>query len=107
MESPSSSVSTVSSFGEYFAHNMWNRLLELLFLEQTSGVIVLFVKEIEFAQIALSFILPLICSAARKVFTILHDATLVTIACGEYMYLSICYGTSLNTRWKGYNGWWH
>ena len=54
MESPSTSVSTVSSFGEYFAHSMWNPLLELLFLEQTSGVIVLYVKEIGLAYIALS-----------------------------------------------------
>ena len=30
MESPSTSVSTVSSFGEYFAHIMWNPFLELL-----------------------------------------------------------------------------
>ena len=61
MESPSSSVSTLSSFGEYFAHNMWNPLLELLFLEQTSGVIC--VDEIELAQIALSchFTLDLLC----------------------------------------------
>ena len=35
MASPTSSVSTASSFGEYFAYNMWNPLLELLFLEQT------------------------------------------------------------------------
>ena len=42
MESPTSSVSTASSFGEYFV------------LEQTSGVIVLYVEEIDLAQIALS-----------------------------------------------------
>ena len=54
MESPTSSVSTASIFGEYFAHNTWNPLLELLFLEPTSGVIVLCVEEIDLAQIALS-----------------------------------------------------
>ena len=63
MENPSSSVSTVSSFGESFAHNMWNPLLQFLFLEQTSGVIVLFVEEIGLAQIALSchFALDFLC----------------------------------------------
>ena len=63
MESPTSSVSTASSFGEYFAHNMWNPLLEVLFLEETSGVIVLFVEEIELAKIALSchFAFDLLC----------------------------------------------
>ena len=42
---------------------MLNPLLELLFLEQTSGVIVLFVEEIDLAQIALScqFALDLLC----------------------------------------------
>ena len=63
MESTTSSVSTASSFGEYFAHNMWNPLLEVLFLEETSGVIVLRVEEIELAKIALSchFALDLLC----------------------------------------------
>ena len=63
MESPTSSVSTASSFGEYFAHNMWNPLLELLFLEETNGVIVLHVEEIELPQIALSchFAIDLLC----------------------------------------------
>ena len=62
-ERPTLSVSTASSLGEYFAHNMWNPLLELLFLEQTSGVIVLFVEEIDLAKIALScdFALDLLC----------------------------------------------
>ena len=43
MESLSSSVSTVPSFEDVFSHNMWNPLLDLLFLEQTSSVFVLFV----------------------------------------------------------------
>ena len=54
MESPTSYVSTASSSGENFAHNMWNPLLELLFHEQTSGVFVLYVEEIDLAKIALS-----------------------------------------------------
>ena len=45
MESLSSSVSTVPSFEDYFAHNMWNPLLDLLFLEQTSSAFVLEVEE--------------------------------------------------------------
>ena len=63
MESPTSSISTASRFGEYFAQNMWNPLLELLFLEQTGGVIVLYVEEIDLSKIALSchFALDLLC----------------------------------------------
>ena len=62
-ESPTSSVSTASSFGENFAHNMWNPLLELLCHEQTGGVFVLFVEETDLAQIALSchFALDFLC----------------------------------------------
>ena len=42
---------------------MWNPLLELLFLEQTSGVIVLYVEEIDLAKVALSchVVLDLLC----------------------------------------------
>ena len=63
MESLSPSVSTASSFSENFARNMWNPLLELHFHEQTSGVIVLYVEEIEWVKIALScyFALNLLC----------------------------------------------
>ena len=63
MESHSSSVSTVPSFEDAFAHNMWNPLLDLLFLEQTSSVFVLSVEEIDLAKIALSchFALDLLC----------------------------------------------
>ena len=63
MESLSSSVSTVPSFEDDFEHNMWNPLLDLLSLELTSRVIVLYVEEIELAQIELScrFSLDLLC----------------------------------------------
>ena len=54
MECPTSFVSSSSSFAENFAHNLWNPLLELLFHRKTSGVIVLYVEEIDLAQIALS-----------------------------------------------------
>ena len=60
---PTSSVSTASSFGEIFAHNMWNPLLELLCHEQTGGVFALYVEETDLAQIALSchFALDFLC----------------------------------------------
>ena len=63
MESPTSSVSTASSSGESFAHNMWNPLLELLFHGQISSILLLFVDEIDLAKIALSchFALDLLC----------------------------------------------
>ena len=81
MESPTSSVSTASSFGEHFAHNMWNPLLKLLFLEQISGVIAPYVEEIDLAQIALSCHFFLIYSVTRKmVTTIMNDISSGTIA---------------------------
>ena len=63
MESPTTSVSTASGSGENFAHNMWNPLLELLFHGQISSVFILFVDDIDLAQIALSchFALDLLC----------------------------------------------
>ena len=63
MDSLSSSASTVSSFDDYFAHNMSNPLLELLFLEQVSGIFASFVVEIDLAKITLTchFALDLLC----------------------------------------------
>ena len=60
---------------------MWNPPMELIFHEQISSVFEHFVDEIDLAKIALSshFSLDLLC---YKVFTILHDATLGTIARG-------------------------
>ena len=55
MDSLSSSASTVPSFNDYFAHNMWNPLLKLLFLEQVGVIFASFVVEIDLAKIALSF----------------------------------------------------
>ena len=54
MESFSSSVSTMPSFDDVFSHNMWNPLLELLFLEQVSGIFASCDVEIDLAKIALS-----------------------------------------------------
>ena len=63
MHSLSSSASTVPSFDDFFAHNMWNPLLEFLFLEQDNGIFASFVVEIDQAKIALSchFALDLLC----------------------------------------------
>ena len=82
MESPTTSVSTASGSGENFAHNMWNPLLELLFHGQISSVFILFVDEIDLAQIALSchFALDLLC---YKVLTVLHVASSGTITRGS------------------------
>ena len=63
MESPTSSVSTASSSGESFAHNMWNPLLELLFHGQISGALEPFIVETDLAKVALSrhFALDVLC----------------------------------------------
>ena len=63
MESPTSNVSTASSSGENFAHNMWNPLLELLFHEHICSILLLFVDEFDLAKIVLScqFALDLLC----------------------------------------------
>ena len=79
MESLSSSVSTVPSIDDYFAHKKWNPLLELLFHEQVSGIFESFVVEIDLFKIALFVILLMIYSATKKVRMILHDASSGTI----------------------------
>ena len=58
-----SSASTVPGLDEKFEHNMRNPLLELLFLEQISGIFASFVVEIDLAKITLSshFALDLLC----------------------------------------------
>ena len=45
MESPTSCVSTASSFDERLAHNMWNPMMELLFHAQIGGIFEMFVDE--------------------------------------------------------------
>ena len=50
----SSSASTVPSIDEYFEHNVWNPLLESLFLEQANCIFASFLMEIDMAKIALS-----------------------------------------------------
>ena len=53
MERLSSSACTVPSIDDYFEHNMWNPLLELLFFDQANGIVASLV-EIDVAKIALS-----------------------------------------------------
>ena len=79
MESLFSSVSTVPSLDDDFAHNMWNRMLDLLFLEQVSGIFASFVDEIDLAKIALSCHLLLSYSATKKVRMFQHENPLGTI----------------------------
>ena len=63
MDRLSSSASTVPSIDDYSGHSMWNRLLELLFLEQANGIFASYLVEIDSAMIALSchFALDLLC----------------------------------------------
>ena len=84
MESPISCVSTTSCSAECFAHNMWKPLTELLFHEQVSGTFEPFVMKLTWLSSNSLVILPLIYSATRKAFTILHDASSGTIARGVY-----------------------
>ena len=63
MDRLSSSASTVPSLDDSFEHNMWNPLLDLLFLEQVNGSFASYRVEIDLAKIALSchFALDLLC----------------------------------------------
>ena len=66
MVSFSSSASAVLRLDEYCEHNMWNPLLELLFLEQVSGIFESFVVEIIWPRPHFLVILFLIYSVTRK-----------------------------------------
>ena len=63
MDSLSSSASAVPSLDDYFEHTMWKPLLELLLLQQVSGIFASYLVEIDLAMIALSwhFALDLLC----------------------------------------------
>ena len=56
--------STVPGFDDYFKHNVWNPVLELLFLEQVNGIFASYLVEIDLAKITLSchFALDLQCN---------------------------------------------
>ena len=71
-------------------HNMWNPFMELLFHEQISGAFEPFVDEIDLAKKSRSLVfLPLIYSATRKAFTILHEASSWSVSCGTGSHSSI------------------
>ena len=59
----SSSASSVSNIDDYSEHNMWNPLLELLFLEHVNGIVGSYLVDLHLAKIALSchFALDLRC----------------------------------------------
>ena len=50
----SSSASTASSIDDYSERNMWNPLLELLFLEHVNGIVDSYLVDLDLAMIALS-----------------------------------------------------
>ena len=54
MDRPFSSASTVPSIGDYFEHNVWNPLLELLFLEQADDISASYFVEIDLVIMVLS-----------------------------------------------------
>ena len=63
MDRLSSSTSTVASIDDSSEHNMWNPLLEVLFVEQANDIFASYLVEIDVAKIALSchFALDLLC----------------------------------------------
>ena len=63
MDRSSSSASTVPSIDDYFEHNVWNPVLEMLFLEQVNGTFVSYLVKIDLVKIALSchFALDVLC----------------------------------------------
>ena len=55
MDRLSSSVSTASSIDDYSEHNMWNPLLELLFLEHVNGIVdSYYLVDVDLAKVAFS-----------------------------------------------------
>ena len=52
MDRLSSSASTASIIDDYSEHNMWNPLLELLFLEHVNGVVDSYLVDLDLAKIA-------------------------------------------------------
>ena len=63
MERLPSSASTASSIDDYSEHNMWNPLLELLFLKHVNGIVDSYLVDLDLVKIALSchFALDLLC----------------------------------------------
>ena len=76
-------LSTVPSIDDYFEHNVWHPVLEMLFLEQVSGIFASNLVEIDLAKIALSchFAFDLLCYKEEVVAclcTMIHRAPLPT-----------------------------
>ena len=82
MDSLSSSASTVPSIDDYFEHNVWNLVLEMLFRKQVSGIFASYLVEIDLAKFALSCHFALDLYVTRKRCLPLHDDTLGTTAHG-------------------------
>ena len=63
MDRLSSSASTATSIDDYSEHNMWNPLLELLFLKHVNGIVDSYVVDFDLARIAFScqIVLDLLC----------------------------------------------
>ena len=63
MDRLSSSASTASSIDDYSEHNLWNPLLELLFLKHVNGIVDSYLVDLDLAMIAFSchFALDLLC----------------------------------------------
>ena len=54
MDRLSSSASTASSIDDYSGHNLWNLLLELLFLEHVNGIVDSYLLDLDLVKVALS-----------------------------------------------------
>ena len=54
MDRLSSPPSTATSVDDFSEHNMWNLLLELLFLEHVNGIVDSYLVDLDLAKIALS-----------------------------------------------------
>ena len=66
-----SSASTASSIDDYSEHNMWNPLLEWLFLEHVNGIVDSYLVDLDLAKIAFSchFALDLLCCKEEGLIT--------------------------------------
>ena len=63
MDRLSASASTSSSIDDYSEHNLWNPLLELLFLKHVNGIVDSYLMNLDPTKIALSchFALDVLC----------------------------------------------
>ena len=78
-----SSASTASSIDDSSEHNMWNPLLDLLFLKHVNDIVDSYLMDLDLAKIVLSCHFPL-DFATKKKRSSPHDDTLGTIAPGGF-----------------------